>query len=98
MTRYSKPRYAAQIRKSDGAVLLTRTVTDPAVPLFESAQAAHDSLTVPPAEHPAITAEMWADYISAGEIEVWKIRIDYTGTRRAEYIPASAQPRNIAAS
>jgi hypothetical protein len=94
MTRYSKPRYAAQIRRGNGTVLLTRTVTDPAMPLFDDAQAAHDSLTTPPVDFPSITAEIWADYIEAGEIEVWKIRTDRTGTRCAEYIPANEQPRN----
>jgi hypothetical protein len=94
MTRYSKTQYAAQIRRSNGAVLLTRTVTDPAVPLFDDAQAAHDSLTTPPVDFPSLTTEIWTDYIEAGEIEVWKIRTDRTGTRRAEYISASAQPRN----
>jgi hypothetical protein len=97
MTRYSKPRYAAQIRKSDGAVLLTRTVTDPAVPLFDDAMAAHDSLLTPPSEFPSITAEIWADYIAAGQIEVWRIRVDSTGTRRAEFIPDADQPRIVAA-
>lgn len=97
MTRYSKPRYAAQIRKSDGAVLLSRTVTDPVVPLFDDAMAAHDSLLIPPSEFPSITAELWADYIAAGQIEVWRVRVDSTGTRRAEFISDADQPRTVVA-
>lgn len=97
MTPRKHPQYAAQIRKSDGSTLLTRTVTDRAVPLFDDAMAAHDSLLTPPAELPAITAAIWADYISMGEIEVWRIRTNSAGYRTAQYIPTPEQPRTIVA-
>lgn len=96
MTRYSKPRYAAQVRSVAG-LILTRPVTDTATPLFDDAMSAHDSVLIPPSEYPAITAEIWAGYIAAGQIEVWKIRTNSTGFRRAEYIPDADQPRTAVA-
>lgn len=96
MTRYSKPKYAAQVR-SVGGFILTRPVTDTVTPLFDDAMSAHDSLLTPPVELPAITAEIWASYIAAGQIEVWKIRTDSTGFRRAEHIPDADQPRTAVA-
>lgn len=89
MSRSRRDRWAAQIRLTNGMALLTRTVTDHESPLFDTAADAYASLLTPPADHPAITLDIWREFTANASIEVWRIHVDRTGHRRATYVPVS---------
>lgn len=64
-------KYAAQVRSRRNGSILTLPVTSERAALFDTPGEAIAHITAPPAEHPDITAEIWAEYIGQGDVEVW---------------------------